>query len=49
MRREMAGAVSTACLTLVLSHCATPQGPSIQTGTPVPDTLPGHVVNLDQG
>lgn len=49
MRRGMADAASAACLALVLSHCATPKAPPIQTGTPVPHTLPGHVISLDQG
>ena len=42
------GALSAACLTLVLGACATPQGPPIHTGTRVPDTH-GHLINLDQG
>jgi mono/diheme cytochrome c family protein len=43
-----AGALSAGCLALVLGNCATPQGPAIQDGTPVPDTS-GHVTSLDQG
>ena len=42
------GALSAACLTLILGGCATQYGPVIQTGTQVPNTY-GHVVNLDQG
>ena len=42
------GVLSAVCLTLVLGSCATPQGPVIPTGTPVPDTY-GHTVSLDQG
>ena len=42
------GALSAACLTLVLGGCALWRGPVIQTGTPVPYT-DGHLINLEQG
>jgi mono/diheme cytochrome c family protein len=42
------GALSAACLTLVLGGCAMWPGPVIQTGTPVPYTH-GHLINLEQG
>ena len=49
MRRDMAGALSVACLALALalSSCAAPKEPPIQEGAPVPDTA-GRVVNLAQ-
>lgn len=47
MRRDMAGALSAACLALTLSGCAAPKEPPIQEGAPVPDTT-GRVVNLAQ-
>lgn len=43
------GALSAACLTLILGGCATQYyGPAIQTGTPVPNSS-GNLISLSQG
>lgn len=47
MRIHRAGALSAACLALVLGNCAAPKEPPIQEGAPVPNTA-GRVVNLAQ-